>query len=92
MAGTNNNFVFIMVYEMKFKAAIRGHHAHKTMWTPVLEEVLICKKDNRKEAKEFNVNAVGAYKVQISPEGENLDLAGHAPVELSRVLAGFLAA
>ena len=31
------------------------------------------------------------YKVKISPEGEYLDLAGHAPVGLSRVLAGFLA-
>ena len=57
-----------------------------------LEEVLICKKDNCKEEKEFDANAVGVYKVKIFPEGENLDLAGHAPVELSRVLADFLAA
>jgi trans-2-enoyl-CoA reductase len=32
------------------------------------------------------------YKVKISPEGENLDLVGHVPIELSRVLAGFLGA
>ena len=92
MARTNNNFVFSMAYEIKFKAAIRRHHVYKTTWTPVLEEVLICKKDNCEEAKEFDVNAVGVYKVKISPEGENLDLAGHVPVELSRILAGFLAA
>ena len=90
MARTNKNFVFSMAYEMKFKAAIHGHHVYKTTWTPVLEEILICKKDNPEQAKEFDVNAVGVYKVKISPADENLDLAGHVHVELSRVLAGFL--
>ena len=92
MARTNKNFVFSMAYEMKFKAAIHGHRVYKTTWTPVLEEILICKKDNPEQAKEFDVNAVGVYKVKITPEGENLDLAGHVHVELSRILAGFLAA
>lgn len=90
MARTDNNFSFSMSYEMKFKAAIRGHHVYKVTWTPILDEVLICKKDNGEEAKEYDLNAVGVYKE--SPEEGNLDLAGHVPIELSRVLAGFLAA
>ena len=38
----------------------------------------------------YDLNAVGVYKE--SPEEGNLDLTGHVPIELSRVLAGFLAA
>jgi len=40
--------------------------------------------------KEYDPNAVGVYKK--SPEQDNLDLEGHVPIELSRILAGFLAA
>lgn len=47
MARTDWNFSFSMSYEMKFKAAIRGHHVYKATWSPVMNEVLICKKDNR---------------------------------------------
>ena len=50
---------------------------------------LIYKKDNREEAKEYDLHAVGVYKK--SPNEGNLDLTGHVPIELSRVLAGFLA-
>ena len=50
---------------------------------------LICKKDNCEEAKEYDPNAVGVYKQ--SPEQDDLDLAGHVPIELFRILAGFLA-
>ena len=44
------------------EAAIRGHHVYKVTWTPILDEVLICKKDNREEAKEYDLHAVGVYK------------------------------
>ena len=54
-----------------------------------MNEVLICKKDNREEAQEYDSNAVGVYK-DIA-ERDDLELAGQVPVELSRVLAGFLA-
>ena len=90
MARTDCNFSFSMSYEMKFKAAICGHHVYKVTWTPILDEVLICKKDNCEEAKEYDLHAVGVYKE--SPDKGNLDLTGHVPIELSRVLAGFLAA
>ena len=53
-------------------------------------EVLIYEKDNHEEVKEHDVNAVGIYKE--SPEEGNLELAGHVRIELSRVLACFLAA
>ena len=86
MARTDCNFSFFMSYEMKFKAAIRGHYVYKVTCTPILDEVLICKKDNREEAKEYHLHAVGVYKE--SPDEENLDVIGHVPIELSRVLVG----
>jgi len=54
-----------------------------------MNEVLICRKDNREEAQEYDSNAVGVYR-DIA-ERDDLKLAGYVPVELSRVLAGFLA-
>ena len=87
MARTDWNFSFSMSYEMKFKAAIRGNHVYKATWSPVMNEVLICKKDNCEEAKEYDSNAVVVYK-DIAKR-DDLELAGHVPVELSRVLAGF---
>jgi len=87
MARTDWNFSFSVSYQMKFKATIRGHHVYKVTWSPVMNEVLICKKDNREEAHEYDSNAVGVYK-DIA-EWDNLELAGHVPVELSRVLAVF---
>ncbi len=64
-------------------------HVYKVKWTPILDEVVICRKDNCKEAKEYDLNDVGGYKE--SPKEGNLDLAGHVPIELSRLLAGFQA-
>ena len=55
--------------------------------TPILDEVLIYKKANCEEAKEYDLHAVGVYKE--SPDEGNLDLTGHVPIELSRVLAAF---
>ena len=49
-------------------------------------DVLSCKRDNRAEALEYDSNAVGVYK-QSSEEGESL--AGHVPIELSRLIAKF---
>ena len=45
-----------------------------------------CKKDNRAETLEYNSNAVGVYK-QSAEGGESL--AGHVPMELSRLIAKF---
>ena len=70
-------------------ALIRGHHVYKATWSPEMNQVLICKKDNRKEAQEYDSLAVGVYKDVT--ERDDLELGGHVPVELSRLLAGFLA-
>ena len=40
MARTDWNFRFSMSYEMKFKAAIRGHHVYKATWSSLIKEVL----------------------------------------------------
>ena len=52
MARADWNLSFSILYEMKVKAAICGHHVYKATWSPVMSKVLICKKDNRKEAFE----------------------------------------
>lgn len=75
---------------MKIKAGIHGHHVYKRTWTPIMDEDLICKKGNQEEAKEYDRNVAGVCKQ--SPKQGNLDLAGNVPIELSRILAGFLAA
>lgn len=54
-----------------------------------MNEVLICKKYNCEEAQEYKSNSVGVY-MDIAYQ-ETLELEGHIPIELSRVLAGFLA-
>ena len=55
-----------------------------------MNEWLIGKKDERQEAVERDPNAVGVYKEL--PGKEILELAGHIPIELSRIVAGFLGA
>ena len=59
---------------------------YKETFTPILGDVLSCKKDNRAETLEYNSNAVGVYK-QSAEGGESL--AGHVPMELSRLIAKF---
>lgn len=83
MARTNLNFTFEMSFEERFKATV-----HKASWTPVVGEILVCKKDTHQEAAEYNSYTVGIYCK--STEGNNLILAGHVPIELSRVIARFL--
>ena len=53
--------------------------------------MLLCKKDNGQEATEFDPHAVGVYR-QSKPVASESDLllAGHVPIELSRVIARFL--
>ena len=48
-----------MVYEIEFASVIRGHHVYKTEWSPKLGERLVCRKDERKEAKEHDEYAFG---------------------------------
>ena len=88
MARTQKSISYEMLYELGFKTAIRGHHVYKDVWTPCNEDVLICKKDDRQEAIEFDKNAVGVYNKTST---DDQLLVGHIPIELSRIMAGFLA-
>ena len=76
-----------MYYQIQFETAIRGHHIYKDVWLPQIGQRLICKKDDRDEALQYDVNAIGLYR----KEGEEL-LVGHVPIELSCLLKNFLQA
>ena len=56
-----------MAYEIEFTSVIRGHHVYKTEWSPKLRERLMCRKGERKEAKEHDECAVGTF-IQKSSE------------------------
>ena len=73
-----------------FFTAIRGHHVYKRTWNPFIGEKLTCRKDNREEAQEIDIHAVGIYKKDVS--SEQATLVGHIPIELSRLMSGFLGA
>ena len=69
---------FKMVYKIEFTCVIRKHHFYKTNWTPVLNEKLNCKTDNRDEAPSYDKHSVGVSK-------KNETLVGHIRFELSRL-------
>ena len=79
-------FTWQMVYKIDFASVIRGHHVYKTEWSLKLGERLVCRKDERKEAKEHDEYAVGTF-IQ-----ESSKLVGHVPIELSFLVFTFLRA
>ena len=73
---------FKMYFKVDFETVIRGHHVYKSVWSPVIDQVLECKRDTRAEAQD-------RYSVYlISNQKETL--AGHIPIELSRLLKNFI--
>ena len=60
-------------YELEFLSVI---HVYKKCWSPYVGEKLMCKMDNRQEAKENDEYAIGAYD-------KSKKLCGHVPIELS---------
>ena len=83
-----------MYFKVDLDTIIRGHHVYKSVWTPVVDEILECEKDTRTEAKEHDENAIGVYKPP-GPKGTkqpNLKktLAGHVPIELSHLLTSYV--
>ena len=50
---------FKMVYKLAFETIIHGHQA---TWNPEIGKQLVYHEDTRKEAKEYDRNAVGAFK------------------------------
>ena len=72
-----------MMYKIDFTCGIRGHHVYKTNWTPVLNEKLDCKKDNREEALGHNKHSIGVYR-------KDGTFVGHVLIELSRLIYYFV--
>ena len=72
-----------MLYEIEFTCGIRGHHVYQTTSTPVLNEKLDCKKDNREGALSHDKHSVGVFKKDDA-------LVGHIPIELSRLIDHFM--
>ena len=72
-----------MMYKIDFTCAIGRHHVYKTTWTPVLNEKLDCKKDNREEALSHDKHSIGVYR-------KDGTLVGHMPIELSRLMDYFM--
>lgn len=73
---------FNMVYHIDFECAIRGHHVYKSCWAPSVGEKLKCKKEDRKEALDYDSHALGVYKGNL--------LIGHVPIEISALTDYFL--
>ena len=79
---------FDLCFEINFKTVIRGHHVYKSIWTPLIGQVLIAKPDERREALDYDKYSIGIFK--RSEEGTTtLTLVGHVPVELSKLLNQF---
>ena len=79
-----------MYFKVDFDTIIRGHHVYKSVWTPVLDEVLECEEDTRTEAKEHDENAIGVYKPPDSKGTKQPN--SKKMLELSRLLKNFLGA
>ena len=77
-----------MYLKVDFETVIRGHHVYKSVWSPVMDQVLKCKRDTCAEAQEHDSNAIGVYLISNQEE----TLAGHVPIELSRLLKNFIEA
>ena len=70
---------FKMVYKIEFTCGIRGHHVYKTNGTPVLNEKLSSKKDNREKSLSYDEHSVEVFK-------KDGILVGHIPIALSRLI------
>ena len=77
---------FKMYFKVDFETVIRGHHVYKSVWSPVIDQVLECKPDMRAEAKDHDANAIGVYLMANQKE----TLAGHIPIEISRLMKNLL--
>ena len=79
---------FKMYFKVDFETIIWRHRVYKSVWTPVVDEILKCEKDTRREGNEHDEYATGAYKPS-GPKGTkhsnlNKTFVGHVLIELSR--------
>ena len=68
-----------MEFDFRFESVIRGHHVYKTMWTPIVGELLQLALENG--------NAHDVYAVTVL---KNACTVGHVPREISRIFYFFL--
>ena len=60
--------------ELRRESCIRGHHVYKSLWNPVLGEVLLCEKKPH--------NATDRYSVAVTKRGV---VVGHLPRKICRL-------
>ena len=48
-----------MGYVIEFTCPIYGYHVYKSVWNPVENEMLFCRKHRREEAAEYDKYAIG---------------------------------
>ena len=73
-----------------------GDHINCDPWEPYLKnwvepvngEILICRKDHREEAKQYDKHVIGTYR--ISSKNDSMQLVGHVPKELWCIVCCFL--
>ena len=58
----------------KIDSVVRGHHIYKTIWTPLLGEILEAEREDESDHDE--------YTVAITRRG---DVVRHVPREISRI-------
>ena len=58
MASTNIVKDFDLSFEINFKTIICGHHVYKRIWTSSIGQVLLAQPDERKEALDYDKDAV----------------------------------
>ena len=61
---------------------IRGHHIYKNNWSPVIGEVLVCKREPG--------NPKDRYAVAVSRQEERLTVVGHLPSKISKLCSLFI--
>ena len=82
---------FDLYFEINFQTVIRGHHVYKIIWTPLTAQVLIAKRDERREPLDYDKYSIGIFK-RSEEDTTTLTPVGHVPVELSKLLNQFLKA
>ena len=52
-------------FEINFETVFRGHHVYKSVWTPLIGQVLIAKPDERREALDYDKYSNGQRKTPL---------------------------
>ena len=61
-----------MSYQIEFRIAIRGHNIYKYTWIPYVGQDLICEKDTREDAQEYDSECNRCFQVRSVQQVKNL--------------------